>query len=487
MDQPVWESSRNSSLDESLENPLLDVEASSVKTATAPTAPTATWMGSIRTNVAPPTKWWQNISGGTLCDAFMMEASQQVGQCLLCLPREFAQMGYALGIICLLVISVMSMWTQFNLISLLAEYEHIVAQDKNHPRHGDKNYIASYHDVMWSLCGKVWGRISLFVAFLTLLGLGVAQIVSTASNLYLLSQAVPKRTYSLMTGAVFSLTAFIPNYRDYRLLAFVGICSTFYTAWYITIASVSRGPDEDVEYGAPTNLYGFFQGLTNMIFMFGGHTAVIEKAVKMNNPQLYDRAYYAATIYVYIITVPTGISGYHTFGINAANTGNALYLLDSSPAQKVSAALMVIHEFVAFGLFVGSLYHIWEKILHIEGKAYWLRVLSRFVVVGLVLLIATAMPYFGIINSVLGAFVSTFGSFILPCLIYNLHFNSEEKINQVKRKIWFGWSVRTAKILNWIVVLVMLVFGVGFGGWAGMKALLAHVHEFHLFPECYQC
>ena len=68
----------------------------------------------------------------------------------------------------------------------------------------------------------------------------------------------------------------------------------------------------------------------------------------------------------------------------------------------------------------GSLYHIWEKILHIEGKSYFVRVLARYVVVGFVLLVATAMPYFGIINSVLGAFVTTFGTYILPALIYNV-------------------------------------------------------------------
>lgn len=81
------------------------------------------------------------------------------------------------------------------------------------------------------------------------------------------------------------------------------------SAWYIVIASASRGPDENVEYGAPTTLYGFFTALTNMIFMFGAHTAVIEKAVKMDNPELYDRAYYAATAYVYAITLPAGITG----------------------------------------------------------------------------------------------------------------------------------------------------------------------------------
>jgi len=52
----------------------------------------------------------------------LMEASQQVGQSLLTLPWAFALMGYPAAILCLLTLSLASMWTQYLLISMLAEY-----------------------------------------------------------------------------------------------------------------------------------------------------------------------------------------------------------------------------------------------------------------------------------------------------------------------------------------------------------------------------
>ena len=88
--------------------------------------------------------------------------------------------------------------------------------------------------------------------------------------------ALPKRTLTLIIGAVFSLTTLVPNYRDYRLLSFIGICSTFYTACYIVAASAANGPIENVEYTAPTSLYGFFTAFTNIIFMFGAHTVCVD-------------------------------------------------------------------------------------------------------------------------------------------------------------------------------------------------------------------
>ena len=71
---------------------------------------------------------------------FCRTASQQVGQSLLSLPWAFELMGYQLAIICLLGLSIASMWTQALLIGLLSEYRQMIACDINHPRHGDENY-----------------------------------------------------------------------------------------------------------------------------------------------------------------------------------------------------------------------------------------------------------------------------------------------------------------------------------------------------------
>ena len=316
--------------------------------------------------------WWMKIFvGGTQFDAFMMEASQQVGQSLLSLPWAFSLMGLPLAIISLLGLSLVSMWTQTLLIGLLTEFRHNVACDMNHSRHGDKNYITSYHEVIGALKGKAWGTFSLVIVFLALLGLSVAQITATASNLYLLNAGLEKRTYALIAGGVFSTLCFVPNFRDYRFLSFLGIASTFYSACHLTITAVSQGPSGSVDYGGPQNFFGFFTGFCDLLFMFGGHTAAIEKAVKMDRPDLYDRAYgeyicnqcdYVAyyvitslsltslfffffflayaTLYVYAITLPTGISGYHTFGLEASKHSNAFYLFDSSIEQRIGVALM---------------------------------------------------------------------------------------------------------------------------------------------------
>ena len=78
-------------------------------------------------------------------------------------------MGYGWAITSLLGLSLISMWTQHLLIALHAEYRMRLSQDKEHPRHGDEDYIASYHEVFGYLMNKWWGRLSVVIVFLALL------------------------------------------------------------------------------------------------------------------------------------------------------------------------------------------------------------------------------------------------------------------------------------------------------------------------------
>ena len=311
--------------------------------------------------------------------------------------------------------------------------------------------------------------------------------VASSSNLYLLAPVLQTRTYALIIGVAFSSLCFVSSFRDYRLLSLIGVASTFYTAFYLVIEAASHEPVENVEYTAPTDFFSFFTGFTDLLFIFGGHTAAIEKASEMNSPEKYHVAYYYAVLYCYVITLPTGITGFHTFGSQAADTSNAFYLFEKSVAREVGLALMIAHEFVAFGLFCGPLFFLWEKFLKIEGKNYWLKSCSRLIVVWLVVLVSVAFPFFGVINSVLGAFTTTLGSFIIPSLVYNLYFSSEEIIAGKNHKMPFNLKMSTVKTINWIIVILIFVLGFVCGGISSMKSLIDQAKEFKLFDPCYGC
>ena len=443
---------------------------------------------------------WGILSGGTMFDAFIMEASQQIGQSILTLPWIFANMGFTLGILCLLFVTCSSMIAQHSLISLYVEYkketnEALPNSNSNSSDDGietpatTKQHIASYHDVITWAAGPKWGRVSQVMVIAALSGLSIAQIISTASNLYLLNVGLDKRALTYISGLVMSLVCFVPTYREYRAFTFLGLVATTYTAWYMVTASIIKGPVDDVEYTGPTSLKMFFTCLSSMIFMFGTHSASIEKADVMNKPSKYDVAYVFAMLYVYTITIPNGIAGYHTFGSVAAATSNAFALYEDTIYRQVGIVLMCLHEVVAFGLFAGPLFHMLEKSLNIQHKGYWICTSVRFVIVAIMLFFAVAFPFFGVINGLLGAFTTTFCTYVIPTIVYNKYYNTADKYSNKTKKTWLGVNFTTMKIINWIIIVMFIIFGFGFGGWGSLSAVVDNAESISngFFAKCYKC
>jgi auxin influx carrier (AUX1 LAX family) len=433
----------------------------------------------------------KRAGNGTLFDAFLIEASQQVGQSVLTLPWIFGNLGYAGGTVILLVVAATSLYCQFLLISLLAQYRQRLQQEGD-KKAKDEKYVASYHEVIGYLCGPFWGYFSLIIVIVALVGVSTAQITSTASNIYALNTSLGKRSLSLILGGVFSSLCLVPTFRHYRILSTIALVATAYTAWYMTIVSAIEGPQPNSTNNEGPTLQEYFTAFTALLFMFGSHAASIEKADVMDNRKKYDLAYGFATLYVFLITLPNGITTLHTFGADAVrHNKNAFYLFPDDIYRNIGIVLMCLHEFVAFGLFIGPLFHMWEKLLfREEHPSYWVMAVIRLPVVWFMVLISVAMPFFGIINSVLGAFATTFGTFIIPAACYNLYFKTkriEDDGEELAKCIPWGVSLNSTRVLNWILIVSMLVFGVGFGGWSSMTTLIDSFDTFHFFAPCYQC
>ena len=52
---------------------------------------------------------------------------------------------------------------------------------------------------------------------------------------------------------------------------------------------------------------------------------------------------------------------------------------------------------------------------------------------------------------------------------------------------FLGLQVPTVKVMNWVFILIILVLGLGMGGWASIKTMDEKVKEFELFDRCNGC
>lgn len=196
------------------------------------------------------------------------------------------------------------------------------------------------------------------------------------------------------------------------------------------------------------------------------------------------RSYFWSYLYVFTLTMPNAVTAYHTFGQECLYNANSFALFPKSPARDAGMILMMLHEFVAFGLFAGPLFHMWEKAIRISHKPFLFRAVLRLPVCGLMVFLATAFPFFGAINAILGAFTTSFGTYIIPAFAFNFAFKAGGEDGMIK-KPYFNLNVMRA--INWLVVIVVTGLGVGYGGYVSIKNFIAQFDQYEVFAECYQC
>ncbi len=208
----------------------------------------------------------------------------------------------------------------------------------------------------------------------------------------------------------------------------------------------------------------------------------------MMAPSKFSLVYLLSSMYVFTLTLPNTISVYWAHGDSLLTHTNALSVLPASPLRSTAVVLMVAHQCVAFGLFITPLYFVWEKLVGTHHASYRTKVLSRVPIVLLVWFLATAFPFFGPVNSLLGAFTTTFSTYLVPCIAYNVtYFDKSAQSSAVRGPP--GWFPTWAGCfsVNVFIAAWALVFGVGLGGWASIKEVARQVDTFGLFDPCYQC
>ncbi|KAK9841505.1 hypothetical protein WJX74_006936 [Apatococcus lobatus] len=423
--------------------------------------------------------------GGSGWDALLNSASAQVGQVILTIPTSLAQMGFTSGILMQLMCAVMGVWTAYLLCVLYNEFN----AQRQSAGIKDNGRVTQYHEVVEYFAGRWMRRAALFFNIISLIGLGVVQIVACASDVYIMNPSLNKRDWALVFGGLSLLTILLPSFHNYRVWSFLGLLATTYTSWYMVGASVDKGRVPHTVHNGPSGLRDWFVGFTNILFAYGGHSITVEIMHAMWRPRRFGWIYGIATLYVLTLTLPDSISMYWAYGNSLLKGSNALAHLDKSNARDTAIVLMVIHQCVAFGLFTLPVYFMWEKAIGTHTKPYWIRLPSRIPVVLVIWFFALLVPFFSLLNSIFGALLTSFATYIIPSVVYIITFRKQEaRQNAVmKPPAFIGRSWNIAFAINIFIIFSILTIGVGFGGWASIAAFRASVSQYKVFGACYQC
>ncbi|KAJ7521868.1 hypothetical protein O6H91_19G072200 [Diphasiastrum complanatum] len=447
-------------------------------------SPAASDNGQIRSCLSsfPGILW----NGGSRFDAWLNATSSQIAQVLLTFPYSFAQMGLASGIVFQVFYGLVGCWTAFMIASLYAEYDRKEKQEKNVTIH---NHVIQWFEILNGLLGCRWKVVAIFFNTSVIFCMATIQIIACGSTVYYINQGLPKRTWTIIFGACCMSTIFVPTAHNLRVFSFFGILMTSYTAWYMTIASVAHGQVPNVKLSGAKNLEQYFTGATNLLFAFGGHAVTVEIMHAMWKPTNYKKIYLYAILYIFTITIPSATAVYWAFGEALLHNANAFAVLPRSVFRDVAVILMLLHQFIAFGMFTLSLYLIWEKLLGVHHSNHFIiRAVARIPVVLLIWVVAVAMPFFGPINSTVGSLLVTFCVYIIPCIAHMAFYKKAvARENAIEKPPFWVGSWTGMYMINTFVVVWVAIIGVGFGGWASVTNIVKQIHTFGFFAKCYQC
>ncbi|KAI9083765.1 hypothetical protein K1719_034233 [Acacia pycnantha] len=423
--------------------------------------------------------------GGSIWDAWFSCASNQVAQVLLTLPYSFSQLGMLSGILLQVFYGLMGSWTAYLISVLYVEYR--TRKEKENVNF--KNHVIQWFEVLDGLLGPYWKALGLAFNCTFLLFGSVIQLIACASNIYYINDKLDKRTWTYIFGACCATTVFIPSFHNYRIWSFLGLGMTTYTAWYLTIASLVHGQAEGVTHSGPTKLVLYFTGATNILYTFGGHAVTVEIMHAMWKPQKFKYIYLLATLYVFTLTLPSASAMYWAFGDQLLTHSNAFSLLPKTRFRDAAVLLMLIHQFITFGFACTPLYFVWEKVIGMhDTRSICLRALARLPVVVPIWFLAIIFPFFGPINSAVGALLVSFTVYIIPALAHMLTYRKPSaRQNAAEKPPFFMPSWTAMYVINAFIVVWIFVVGFGFGGWASMINFIRQIDSFGLFAKCYQC
>ncbi|XP_009412996.3 lysine histidine transporter 1-like [Musa acuminata AAA Group] len=382
-----------------------------------------------------------------------------VGAGVLSLPYAMSELGWAPGIVVLVVSWIITLYTLWQMVEM-----HEMVPGKRFDR---------YHELGQHAFGDKLGLWIVVPQQLVVdVGVDIVYMVTGGKSLKKFHELVCpdctpiKQTYFIIIFAsVHLVLSQLPNFNS---ISGVSLAAAVMSLSYSTIAwgaSADKGKQADVEYGYRASstagtVFNFLSALGNVAFAYAGHNVVLEiQATIPSTPEKPSKKpMWKGVIVAYIVVAlcyfPVALVGYWAFG-NAVKD-NILITLNK-PRWLIAMANMfvVVHVIGSYQIYAMPVFDMMETVL--VKKLHFppgltLRLIARTVYVAFTMFIAITFPFFGGLLGFVGGFAFAPTTYFLPCTIWLAIYKP--------RRFSFSW------ITNWICIIlgIMLMILSPIGG-----------------------
>ncbi|XP_038692803.1 GABA transporter 1 [Tripterygium wilfordii] len=360
---------------------------------------------------------------------------------LLSLPYAFTFLGWEVGIVCLIVGALVTFYS-YNLLSMVLEH---------HDQMGNRQL--RFRDMAHQILGPRWGRYYVGpIQFMVCYGAVVACTLlggQCMKAIYLLSSpngSMKLYQFVIIFGGLMLVLAQIPSFHSLRHINLISLVlclaySACATAASIYIGSSNKGPKKDYSINGNTEnrVFGVFNAIAIIATTFGN--GIIPEIQATLAPPVKGKMFKGLSVCYAVVTVTffsVAISGYWAFGNQAEGLVLSNFSVDGKPLVPKWFILMTniftILQLSAVGVvYLQPTNEVLERTFadptHEEFSARNVipRVISRSLSVIAATTMAAMLPFFGDINSLIGAFGFIPLDFILPVVFFSLTFKPTRK------------------------------------------------------------
>lgn len=406
-----------------------------------------------------------------------------VGPTILTLPYVFRGLGWGLGFFCLTMMGIVTFYAYY-LMSLVLE--HCEKQGRRHIR---------FRELASDVLGSGW-MFYFVIAVQTAIntGISIAAILLAGQCLEITySNIMPNGTLKLyhfiamVTMVMIALSQF-PSFHSLRHINLASLLLSLGYTFLIVGACIHAGTsknapprDYSLESSQAARVFNAFTSTSIIAAIFGnGILPEIQATLAPPATGKMLKGLLLCYSVIFITFYSAAVSGYYTFG-NKSNSNILQSLLpDKGSALAPTWVLIISVIFILLQLFaIGLVYsQVAFEIMEMKSSDAKQGMFSkRNLIPRLILrttymifcgLFAAMLPFFGDINSVIGAIGFIPLDFILPMLLYNMTYKPSK-----------------SSITFWINISIIVIFtGVGLlGTFSSIRKLILDAKEFKIFSS----
>lgn len=385
-----------------------------------------------------------------------------VAPALLSLPFAFAALGWVAGVVCLVMGAAITFYS-YNLLSLVLEH---------HAQLGRRQI--RFRDMARDILGPRWARYYIGpIQFAVCFGAVVGQVLlggQSMKTIYVIARpdgTMKLYEFVIIFGAFLLILAMIPSFHALRHINLISLVLCLAYSACATAGSVHAGHSGNAprrDFSLPGDnqdrIFGIFNAISIIATTYGN--GIIPEIQATAAPPVTGKMFKGLCLCYTVVAVTffsVAISGYWAFGNRAEGSVTYNFRLDDGTILVPKWFLTMTYVFILLQLSaVGVVYlqptnEVLEGLFADPTKPQYSirnvvpRLIFRTLAIVIATLIAAMLPFFGDINSIIGAFGFLPLDFVVPSVVYNLTFRPS------KRSILFWLNVVIATVSSALAVL----------------------------------